>query len=126
MIKKIETSEAPQAIGPYSQALVANGLVFCSGQIGLDPKTGALVEGGLTGQARQVIKNLQAVLERAGTDPERVVRTEVYLTDLADFAVLNEIYREFFGGSNPPARATVQVSALPKGAVVEISCIAII
>lgn len=125
MIKKITTELAPQAIGPYSQAIEANGFVFCSGQIALDPATGILVEGGVAEQARRVLDNLRAVLQIAGTDFEKVVKTEVFLVNLADFAIVNEIYQEYFSGDNPPARATVEVSALPKSALIEISCMAI-
>lgn len=125
MIKKITTELAPQAIGPYSQAIEANGFVFCSGQIALDPATGILVEGGVAEQARRVLDNLRAVLQIAGTDFEKVVKTEVFLVNLADFAIVNQIYKEYFSGDNPPARATVEVSALPKSALIEISCMAI-
>jgi len=122
----LTTSHAPQAIGPYSQgvALAAQrGLVFCSGQIALDPTTGQLVPGDAAAQAERVMKNLEAVLASAGLGFQHVVRTTVYLTDLADFARVNEVYGKYFR-SDPPARSTVQVAALPRGAAVEIDAIA--
>lgn len=119
----VRSERAPSAIGPYSQAVKVGDLVFCSGQIGLDPATGALVGGGVEGEARQVMKNLGEVLAAAGVGFAHVVRTTIYLTDLGDFAVVNRIYGEQVGTA-PPARATVQVAALPKGATVEIDAIA--
>jgi len=123
-IKKVETERAPAAIGPYSQAVRAGSLVFCSGQIPLDPKSGSLVEGGIERQSEQVMTNLGEVLRAAGLDFSRVVKTTIYLVDLGNFGVVNEIYGRHFPGT-PPARATVQVAALPKGAMVEIDAVAI-
>jgi 2-iminobutanoate/2-iminopropanoate deaminase len=124
MTKEVISSDrAPRAIGPYSQAIRAGGLIFLSGQIPLDPATGELVAGDIEAQTRQVLKNLAAVLEAAGASLDDVVRTTIYLTDLADFAVVNRVYGEHFRAL-PPARATVQVAALPKGATVEIDGIA--
>ena len=118
------TDHAPRAIGPYSQAIVANGLVFCSGQIALDPKSQQIVGAGdVRVQAEQVMQNLKAVLDAAGSSMDRVVRCTIYLTDLSDFAAVNEIYGWFFPNASP-ARATVQVAGLPKGAMVEIDAIA--
>ena len=121
----IQTQKAPKAIGPYSQAAVSpHGAVFLSGQIPLDPDTGALVEGDIGAQTERVMKNLEAVLEAAGCTFENVVRCGIFLTDLGDFAKVNEVYGRYFP-AHPPARSTVQVSALPKGAKVEIDCIAV-
>lgn len=123
--KKIETSRAPSAIGPYSQAISFGDLVFCSGQIPLDPETGELVGGGdIRAETHQVMKNLSAVLEASGGALARVVKTTIFLADLADFGAVNEIYAEYFPGEAPPARSTVEVAALPRGARVEIECIA--
>jgi 2-iminobutanoate/2-iminopropanoate deaminase len=123
--KKIETVLAPAAIGPYSQAIQAGSMVFLSGQIPLDPASGELVAGGIEEQTRQVLSNLRAVLAAAGLDFAHLVKTTVYLVDLSDFAVVNACYGECFGPM-PPARATVQVAALPKGALVEIDGIAMV
>lgn len=120
----IATPEAPQAIGPYSQAIRVGGLVFVSGQIPLDPRTGQLVAGGVEEQTRRVLLNIQAILEAAGLSLKNVVRTTVFLTDLADFPKMNEVYAEFFPES-PPARTTVQAAALPRGARVEVDAIAV-
>lgn len=119
----VRTDRAPQAIGPYSQATKAGGFVFTSGQIALDPSSGAMIAGGTEAEARQVVKNLLAVLEAAGASPDDVVKTTVFLADLGDFALVNGIYAEAFGKSLP-ARSTVQVAALPKGARVEIEATA--
>jgi len=119
----VSTDQAPAAIGPYSQATRAGNLVFCSGQIPIDPKTGELVSGGIEAQTRQVLANLAAVLGAAGASWPDVVRTTIWLVDLGDFAVVNRIYGEVVGASLP-ARVTIQVSALPKGAAVEIDAIA--
>jgi 2-iminobutanoate/2-iminopropanoate deaminase len=120
----ISTPRAPKAIGPYSQAVRVGDLVFCSGQIPLDPESGAFVgEGDVRAQTRRVMDNLQAVLEAAGSSLGRVVRTTIFLADLGDFAVVNEVYGGYFPAA-PPARATVQVAALPRGARVEIDAIA--
>lgn len=121
---KIETKMAPAAIGPYSQAIQAGDMLFLSGQIPLDPTTGEVVAGGIEEQIRQVMSNLQAVLKAAGLDFAALVKTTIFLTDLNDFAVVNGIYGECFAGTIPPARATVQVAALPKGVKVEIEGIA--
>ena len=127
MRKPVSTSEAPRAIGPYSQAIVASGsrLLFLSGQIPLDPATGEMVAGGIEEQTRRVMENLRAVLSAGGAGFDRVVRTTIFLVDLADFAKVNEVYGGYFGAS-PPARATVQVAALPRGARVEIDAIAVL
>lgn len=122
-MKKIVTTNAPTAIGPYSQAIVTNGLVFCSGQIPLDVN-GNMVAGDIKDQVKQVMENLKAVLTEAGTSFEKVVKTTIYLVDIADFPVVNEIYCSCFVSEIKPARATVQVAALPKGAKVEIDCVA--
>lgn len=122
-MKPIATKDAPAAIGPYSQGVRFGNFVFLSGQIPLDPATGALVEGDIAAQTERVMKNLDAVLKAAGAGFENVVRCTIYLTDLADFAKVNEVYGSRFP-RNPPARATVQVAALPKGAKVEIDAIA--
>lgn len=119
----VATDQAPGAIGPYSQAVVMNGFVFASGQIALDPATGAIVPGGVAAETERVLQNLEAVLVAAGASFASVVKTTIYLTNLGDFQVVNEIYGKRFQ-KEPPARATIQVSALPKGAVVEIDAIA--
>jgi 2-iminobutanoate/2-iminopropanoate deaminase len=119
----VQTPDAPQAIGPYSQAINAGNLVFCSGQIPLTPD-GALIEGDVAAQTRQVLTNLQAVLTAAGSSLDQVVKTTVFLADMGDFAAMNAVYAEFFP-ANPPARSTVQVARLPRDARVEIEAIAI-
>lgn len=121
-MKTIHTDSAPKAVGPYSQAIVSNGLVFCSGQIGLDPEKQTLVEG-IEAQTHQVLKNLQAVLEEAGSSLDQVIKTTIYVKDMNDFAAVNEIYGSYFS-EHKPARATVEVSSLPKGAIIEIDAIA--
>ena len=121
--KAVQTGAAPEAIGPYSQAIVSNGYVFCSGQVPLDPSTGELIEGSMADQTRRCMASLQAVLAAAGSDVERIVKTTIYLMDMGDFVEVNEAYGEFFS-NEPPARATVQVAGLPKGARVEIECVA--
>lgn len=118
------TEDAPKALGPYSQAIVAGDLVFCAGQIALDPKTGELASGDIREQTRRVLDNLAAVLAAAGSGLDRVTKTTVFLTDLAEFAAMNEAYAERFGGHRP-ARSTVPVAGLPRGARVEIECIAV-
>ena len=123
MRKVVSTSAAPKAIGPYSQAIVADGVVWASGQIGLDPATGTLVEGGIEVETRRALENLKAVLEAAGSELARVVRATVYLIDMADFEAMNRVYAEYFSGE-PPARVTVAVAGLPKGGRVEIDAIA--
>lgn len=124
MKKQINTDAAPAAIGPYSQAIEAGGFLFYSGQIPLDPASGAMVAGGIVEQTRQVMANMQAMLQGSGRDFADVVKTTIYLTDLADFAVVNEIYGGYFQTA-PPARACVQVAALPRGAAIEIDWIAV-
>ncbi|OUM99072.1 MAG: deaminase [Firmicutes bacterium ZCTH02-B6] len=119
----IHTDRAPKAIGPYSQAVKAGGFVFVSGQIPLDPETGQLVDGDIVAQTERVLKNVQAVLEAAGASMADVVRATVYLKDLNDFAVVNEVYARFFP-SAPPARVAVEVSRLPRDVRVEIDAIA--
>ena len=121
-MKTIETNSAPAAIGPYAQAIAANGLIYTSGQIPIDPATGAIEATDIAGQARQAIRNLAAVLEAAGSGLDRVVKTTCFLTDINDFAAFNEIYAELFPGK--PARSCVEVSKLPKGALVEIEAVA--
>ena len=120
---KVSTASAPAAIGPYSQAIILDGMVYCSGQVGLDPATGQLVEGDVQAQAQRALQNLSAVLEAAGSSLANVVKTTVFLTDMANFTAMNEIYASFFGDT-PPARSTVAVAELPKGAQVEIEAIA--
>src|ERR1044071_9436162 len=124
MRDRVQTDNAPKAIGPYSQAIRANGLVFASGQIGLDPVTMQIVEGGIREQTERVLNNLSAVLETAGSSLGRVVKTTVFLADLSDFTEMNEIYGKFFG-ETPPARSTVEVSRLPRDVKVEIDVIAL-
>jgi 2-iminobutanoate/2-iminopropanoate deaminase len=124
MKKVVQTQEAPGAVGPYSQAVVAGGFVWVSGQIPLDPRTGALIEGDIEAETRRVLANVAAVLEAAGSSLGRVVRATVYLTDLGEFARMNRIYAESFP-ERPPARVTVEVSALPKGARIEIDAVAL-
>lgn len=121
----IHTETAPRAAGPYSQAIVANGMVFCAGQVGIDPAVGQIVAGGVREQAEQVLKNLRAVLEASGSSLEHVVKTTVFLQDMNDFAEMNSVYGGFFR-ENPPARSTVQVAKLPLGALVEIEAIALL
>ena len=121
----ITTSSAPAPVGPYNQAVLAGGWLYCSGQIPLDPATGEMVgDGDVAAETRQVLSNLQAVLNEAGAKPADVVRTTVFLADLADFQTVNGIYAEVFGEGVSPARACVQVAALPKGSRVEIDCVA--
>ena len=122
----VETAAAPSPVGPYNQAVKAGGMVFCSGQIALDPATAEMVGGGdVEAETHQVLANLKAVLSAAGCTPQQVVRTTVFLVDLADFSRVNAIYADTFGSGVAPARACVQVAALPKGAKVEIDCIAV-
>lgn len=124
MRDRIQTDNAPKAIGPYSQAIKANGVVYASGQIPLDPKTMQIVEGGIREQTERVMNNLRAVLEAAGSSLDRVVKTTVFLADLGDFTEMNEVYGRFFG-EIPPARSTVQVSRLPRDVRIEIDVIAL-
>ena len=122
--KIVSTEKAPKAIGPYSQAIRTENFIFTAGQVGLDPATMELVEGGVEAQTRQVLTNLKHVLESADSGLKFVVKTTVFLQDLGDFAQMNAVYSEFFP-ENPPARSTVQVAGLPKGALVEIECVAL-
>ena len=121
--KSVQAEGAPAAIGPYSHAIVHGELLFCSGQIPLDPDSGELVGATAAEQARRCLQNLQAVCAAAGTELARALRLTVYMTDLGQFAVVNEVYGSFFAGEEPPARVAVQVAALPKGAQVEIDAI---
>lgn len=121
----VQTEKAPAAVGPYSQAVIANGMVFAAGQIPLVPGTKALVEGGIQDQTRQVLQNVTEVLRAAGTSLENVVKTTVFLKDLEDFSAMNEVYAIFFP-NNPPARSTVQVARLPMDARVEIEVVALL
>jgi 2-iminobutanoate/2-iminopropanoate deaminase len=123
MNEVVSTQDAPGAIGPYSQAIKTNGMVFCSGQIPINPATGEFVADDVAGQTEQVIKNLDAVLKAAGTGLANVIKTTVFLADMNDFAAMNEVYSKFFS-ENKPARATVQAARLPRDARVEIECIA--
>lgn len=125
-IKPVNTDNAPMAIGPYSQAIISGDLVFCSGQIGIDPAKGELVSGGITEESQRVFENIKAILEEAGSSIKNIVRTEIFLTDMKSFEDVNKIYQEFFHDDPFPARFTVEVSALPKGALIEMSCIATI
>ena len=122
MMKIVATNEAPEAIGPYSQAIVANGLVYTSGQIALMPD-GTMEARGIEYQTKQVLKNLYYVLKEAGSGFDQVIKTTIYLTDMDDFGKVNEIYEHYFG-DHKPARSTVAVKSLPKNALVEIECIA--
>ncbi len=123
-MESIQTGHAPQAIGPYSQAVKVNGLVFCSGQIPLDPATMQVIEGDARAQTERVLSNLRAVLEAAGSSLEQVVKTTVFLLDMNDFAAMNEVYATFFN-NNRPARSTVQVARLPRDVRVEIEVVAL-
>jgi 2-iminobutanoate/2-iminopropanoate deaminase len=125
MAKVIATEGAPAAIGPYSQAIAHGGVLYASGQIGLDPATGVLVEGGIEAETRRALENLAAVLEAAGAGLHSVLKTTVYLADLNDYAAMNAIYAELFGETRP-ARAAVEVARLPRDARVEIDCVAAI
>ena len=120
----IKTANAPEAIGPYAQAIEANGMIFCSGQLAINPKSGSIEVVGAAEQAMQVLLNLRAVLEAAGAGLHKVVKTTVFLTDMGDFPAVNKVYAEMFG-SHAPARSTVQVARLPKSAKVEIEAIAV-
>jgi 2-iminobutanoate/2-iminopropanoate deaminase len=119
----IRTEEAPSPVGPYSQAVLCNGFIFCSGQIALDPLTGILKDQDIESETTQVMENLKAVLSHAGSSLGQVVKTTIFLSDMKDFTRMNEVYGSYFT-DKPPARSTVQVSALPKGARIELDCIA--
>jgi 2-iminobutanoate/2-iminopropanoate deaminase len=124
--KAVQTDAAPKALGPYSQAIVANGMVFCAGQIPLDPATGDLVKGGIAEQTHQVLKNLRAVLKAAGSDLDHAVKTTVFLKSMDSFVAMNEVYgRPEYFGANPPARSTVEVARLPRDVLVEIEVVAL-
>jgi 2-iminobutanoate/2-iminopropanoate deaminase len=123
-MERIATQQAPGAIGPYSQAIVANGFIYTAGQIALDPATGQVVDGGVTEQTARVMANLKAVLEAAGSSLAKVVKTTVFLIDMADFAEMNEVYAQALG-DHKPARSTVAVSGLPRGVRVEIEVVAL-
>ena len=125
MKKIVHTDKAPKAIGPYSQAVIHNGVVYCSGQIPLDPETMEIVGDNAVDQAKQVMKNLSEVLEAAGSSFDKVIKCSIFLDDMGDFGGVNEVYGEYFP-SNPPARETVAVDTLPKSVLVEIGCIAYI
>ena len=121
----VATERAPRAIGPYSQAVVAGGLLFCSGQIALDPETGQVVEGGIAGQTRRALQNVGEILAAAGATFDDVVKTTVYLADMNEFAAMNEVYASFFGAP-APARSTVEASRLPRDVRVEIEVVALL
>lgn len=123
-MKIVSTNNAPGAIGPYSQAVVAGGMVYTSGQIAIDPATGNMVEGGVKEQTEQVCKNVKALLEASGTSIEKVVKTTCFLADMADFAAFNEIYAGYFTGK--PARSCVAAKTLPKGALVEVDTVCLL
>jgi 2-iminobutanoate/2-iminopropanoate deaminase len=124
--KVVQTDAAPKALGPYSQAIVAGGMVYCAGQIPLDPATGNIVEGGIAEQTHQVLKNLRAVLKAAGSDLDRAVKTTVFLKSMDSFAAMNEVYgRPEYFGSAAPARSTVEVARLPRDVMVEIEIVAL-
>jgi 2-iminobutanoate/2-iminopropanoate deaminase len=124
--KPVQTDSAPKALGPYAQAIMAGGMVYCAGQIPLDPATGNIVPGGVAEQTKQVLENLRAVLKAAGSDLDRVVKTTVFIKNMNDFAAMNEVYgRAEYFGPNPPARSTVEVARLPRDALVEIEVVAL-
>jgi 2-iminobutanoate/2-iminopropanoate deaminase len=125
VIEAVATEHAPKAIGPYSQAVKANGFIYVSGQVALDPRTQLLVQGDVAVETERTLENLKAIVEAAGSSLSRAVKTTVYLADMSDFAKMNEVYARYFSAT-PPARATVQVSRLPKDAHVEIDLIALL
>lgn len=120
----IKTNKAPAAIGTYSQAVESNGILFTSGQVGIDPETSEMVEGGVENQAIRVLKNIYAILSESGLDKTSIIKLNVFLKDLDDFSIVNDTFKEFFGDNEFPARTTVEVSELPLGALIEIDCIA--
>ena len=122
--ESVQTNNAPKAIGPYQQAIKANGFIYTAGQIPIDPKTGNLVQGDISAQTRQVLENLKAVLEAGGSALDRVVKATVFLKNMADFAAMNEVYAQYLGSAKP-ARSTVAVAELPRGALVEIDLVAL-
>ena len=121
----VQTDKAPKAIGPYAQAIKANGFIYTAGQIPIDPKTGNFVEGDITAQTRQVLENLKAVLEAGGSALDRVVKATVFLKNMADFAAMNDVYTQYLGDAKP-ARSTVAVAELPRGALIEIDLVAVV
>jgi 2-iminobutanoate/2-iminopropanoate deaminase len=123
--ESVETDNAPKAIGPYGQAIKANGFIYTAGQIPIDPKTGNFVEGGIAAQTRQVLENLKAVMEAGGSTLDRVVKATVFLKNMADFAAMNEVYTQYLGSAKP-ARSTVAVAELPRAALVEIDLVAVV
>ncbi len=123
-IIKVQTPLAPKAVGPYSQAVISSNFIFCSGQIALNAVSGLIVPGGIIVQTRQVLENLKTILSASGVELNRVVKTEIYLTNMANFSAVNEIYSEYFNSEPLPARVTVEVSKLPKDSLLEISCVA--
>lgn len=124
MKKIVSTTKAPAAIGPYSQGIIVGDLLFASGQIPIDPATGQIVEADITLQATQVFENIKGILEEAGTTLENVVKTTCFISDMNNFAAVNEVYAKYFGEENPPARSAVEVSRLPKDVMIEIEVIA--
>ena len=120
----IKTNKAPAAIGTYSQAVESSGILFTSGQVGIDPETSEMVEGGIEDQAIRVLKNIYAILSESGLDKTSIIKLNVFLKDLDDFSIVNDTFKEFFGDNEFPARTTVEVSELPLGALIEIDCIA--
>ena len=120
----INTNKAPASIGTYSQAVESNGILFTSGQVGIDPETSEMVEGGIEDQAIRVLKNIYAILSESGLDKTSIIKLNVFLKDLDDFSIVNDTFTEFFGDNEFPARTTVEVSELPLGALIEIDCIA--
>jgi 2-iminobutanoate/2-iminopropanoate deaminase len=123
-MKEIKTEKAPKAVGPYSQAIYAGDFLFCSGQIGVNPQTNEIVKGGVKSETEQVLKNLSAILEKSGAKLSDVVRCDIFIKDMGDYKIVNEIYGKYFSQDPKPARQTVEVSKLPKDALIEISCIA--
>jgi len=124
--KTIQSESAPKALGPYAQAIVAGGMVYCAGQIGLDPATGNVVAGDVTEQTHQVLKNLRSVLKAAGSDLDRAVKTTVFIKNMNDFGAMNDVYgRPEYFGAQPPARSTVEVARLPRDVLVEIEVVAL-
>ena len=124
--KTIQSDSAPKALGPYAQAIVAGGMVYCAGQIGLDPASGTVVAGGVAEQTHQVLKNLRSVLKAAGSDLDRAVKTTVFIKNMNDFGAMNDVYgRPEYFGAHPPARSTVEVARLPRDVLVEIEVVAL-
>jgi len=123
-LKAIQTNSAPQAVGPYSQGIIAGNLIFVSGQLPFDPETGDFVPGGIREMTARIIQNMKAILEEAGSSLDQVVKTTVFLTDMGDFVDMNEVYADYFG-NHYPARSTVQVAALPKNAIIEMEAVAV-